>query len=59
MTMAVKITTDATTTTVLSTKYLLMNGLVVDHREGKFLQNSVASTLKSTKVAFWKIDVKM
>ena len=57
MTTVVKTTTDATTTIVLSTNFLLMNGLVVEHRE--ILQNSVASTLKSTKVASRVIDVKM
>ena len=57
MTTVVKITTDATTTIVLSTKCLLMIGLFVEHRET--LQNSVALKLRSTKVAMKKIDVKM
>jgi hypothetical protein len=57
MTTVVKITTDAATTIVSSTKCLLMIGLIVEHRET--LQNSVALKLRSTKVAMRLIGVKM
>ena len=57
MTTVVKITTDATTTIVLSTKCLLMIGLFVEHKET--LQNSVALKLRSMKVALKRIGVKM
>ena len=57
MTMVVKITTDATTTTVLSTNYLFMNGLIVELK--RILQSSVASTLRSMRDVILKEGVKM
>ena len=57
MTMAAKITTDATTTIVLSTNYLFMNGLIVELK--RILQSSVASTLRSMRDVIVKEGVKM
>ena len=57
MTTVVKITTDVTTSIVLSTNYLFMNGLIVELR--RILQNSVVSTLRSMRDVILTEGVKM